>query len=892
MKIRMIFSSKLRLAALLLTAGILAVSCAKDDTNDTIPGGNNVRFNLSEDTGWGEAAAQQTRSSESPHGSGVLTLNGENYADTLYIHTLISDGIESGPRGQSEGHTRAAPVTDMTAYGAFGVFGYLYSGAWDESQTPNFMYNIQIQQQGAVWGPSSTYYWPGGSKKLQFFAYAPYNGAGITLPASSAPGTPSFTYVVPDNVADQKDILVAKSSELAANYNNNAPLSFTHPLTAVKFVVGDDMVNSKVTKITLKNVLSSGRYIIGESSWTPAGQYKNFSQTLDMSPGTIPGTAITSHAQTFMMIPQTLPALAKIEIELTDLLSNQNWTLSASINQGVWPIGKTVTYKISTSSIDVQYTFDVSSSINFTYESGTSNEFSLQTSRTISGPGHAAVTQHVPAEITEYSTDGGTTWLPWTTGALPWFGIDNFQTVSPNPVVYPATAASIPAFHQSSQNDILRAAAPVTDYDLSTFGGTLSRSTANCYIVNGPGTYSLPLVYGNAIKDGATNQSAYTATVSGMNTLTTFVNHNGQPITGPYLPAADGATLIWQDGDELVTDVALNGDNLTFTVNQATIQQGNAVVAALSGNNILWSWHIWVTDYELGTGDENVTNITNKTYSMMPVNIGWCDPSTDVYAQRSVLIKVKQMYSGLEKICEINQNGASFGYSGNNPYFQWGRKDPMLPGVRINGNPTGVDKSFYTTGSTYAYKAVGGQATIAQSISFPYNLYASSLQWDWCSTSYDNLWNNAAPDNGPTMNDTPVIKTIYDPSPAGFALPPTNVYTGMTFDGENASNFSIINTPFNSPAQVTANSGWTFYCNTMSGVGVYDPSGGTYFMPNIGGREEGDLFDLGTQGYNWTGGVQYENIDNAIHTFTTSSVVSPSETHGRSYAFPVRPMRE
>lgn len=892
MKIGMTLCSKILAATILLTTAILAVSCAEEDIFGPVTGGNNIRFSLTEDTGWGAASAGETRSSESHGGSGVLTLNGGNDADTLYIHTRVSDGIESGSTVQSEGGTRAAPVTDLSAHGAFGVLGYLYSGTWDGTQTPNFMYNIEIKKQGAVWGPSSTYYWPGGSgKKMRFFAYAPYNGAGISLSGPSTLNTPYLTYVVPDNVADQKDILVAKSAELAADYNNNAALSFTHPLTAVKFVVGDDMVSSRVTKITLKNILSGARYIIGESSWTPIGQYKDFSQTLDVSPGTTPGTAITSPAQTFMMIPQTLPALAKIEIELTDLLSNQNWTLSASIAQGVWPIGKTVTYKISTSSIDVQYAFEVSPSVTFGYEGGTDNGFSVTTSRTVSGPGHPGNPEHVPASITGYSTDGGATWEPWPSGGLPWLTIADFQNV-PTSQVYDMTADPLPAVYNSPQNTALKNAAPVTNYDLSTFNGILSRNTANCYVVNAPGTYSLPLVYGNAVKNGQINLSAYMAP-SGTHMLTNFINHDGQPIVSPYLPAADGATLVWQDADGLVTDVALDGsNNLTFTVNQATIRQGNAIVAALSGSDILWSWHIWVTNYQLGADDKYVTNYTNKAYSLMPVNIGWCDPFVEVYTTRTVKIKVKQQDSGTEKICTITQNGESFSYSGNNPYFQWGRKDPMLPGVIVDGNSQ-TDKPFYTTNSAYAFNIVAGYGTLPQSISHPYNLYTFRYEYDWCSPSYDNLWNNNASDSDPSMNDIAVVKTIYDPSPVGYALPPSNIFTGVTYSGDNASQFVNINTPYTSVGEIAANSGWIFYCNKMLGPGSHNPNGGTYFMPNSGGREEGVLFDVNLRGHYWTGGVCYEDKDEAVRLFIDNThILDPSDYQGRSYAFPVRPMRQ
>lgn len=116
-----------------------------------------------------------------------------------------------------------------------------------------------------------------------------------------------------------------------------------------------------------------------------------------------------------------------------------------------------------------------------------------------------------------------------------------------------------------------------------------------------------PLVYGNAIKNGSTNASAYTSTASGTNSVT-----NSSTIWGMASPihiynntgcTPVIATLVWQDGQNLVTNVALSADKqfLTFSIDRNTIRQGNAVVAVRDASNtVLWSWHIWVMDYVLG----------------------------------------------------------------------------------------------------------------------------------------------------------------------------------------------------------------------------------------------------------------------------------------------------
>ena len=63
-----------------------------------------------------------------------------------------------------------------------------------------------------------------------------------------------------------------------------------------------------------------------------------------------------------------------------------------------------------------------------------------------------------------------------------------------------------------------------------------SMTTANCYLVHKAGKYELPLVYGNAIKNGEENTVAFYPGKDGSITNGTdrFVNHNGDGITGPW----------------------------------------------------------------------------------------------------------------------------------------------------------------------------------------------------------------------------------------------------------------------------------------------------------------------------------------------------------------------
>lgn len=439
-------------------------------------------------------------------------------------------------------------------------------------------------------------------------------------------------------------------------------------------------------------------------------------------------------------------------------------------------------------------------------------------------------------------------------------------------------------------------------YDLSTSGGTTAMRTANCYVINAPGQYSLPLVYGNAIKDGGTNASAYTSQSSGTYVLKTFVNHLDAAITDPYIYNNAGCTplddvLVWQDEENLVTNVRLSSDkhSLTFDVPQATIKQGNAIVAVRdTDSRIMWSWHIWVTDYELGSDVRTVTNYQGIAYKMMPVNIGWCDAETTTYDARSVKVRFTQAETGAMQVITLTQASHSVVNFGNQPYFQFGRKDPMLAGIR-NASGSTVDKGCYSDG--YAFDKSGtGKVAIGVSIQHPhifYN-YGSSSIYDWCATSYSNLWSG---DNTvTTANDNAVVKTIYDPSPVGYHLPSSNAFTGFTYNGSNVFGSSYFGSRFNSPytstTDFTDNFGWEFYCNKMTGEGSYDTAGGTIFFPASGYRSysAGTVNNVGSLGYFWSA-VPYSTSYGRSLSFR-SSYIYPLSINYRSDGFVVRPVQE
>lgn len=397
-----------------LVTAVSATSCSKDPAVDGELHGDMLRFAVAEADGWNTqlrcgAAGAEEKSAVSPENvAEVFSLRGENPADTLFLHASVADGIAAPyPNVQTDRlQTRATPVETGTFYDSFGVLASVYTGTWSEdSCLPDYMYDVEVTEASS-W--TTSYYWPGAGRNIRFFAYAPYGGQGIVLSDKTSAGTPSITYTVPTAVADQQDLLVAATSGMAGNTAAAAPLSFAHALTAVRFTTGDDMMSGRITKITLKGVYGSGSHTMGSDSWNGYGATTDFSQTLA---ATVDGSAdqeITPVAATFMMLPQTLPSGASIEVVYTDDLTSTQRTLTASIAGSQWPMGRTVTYRISTSSIVITPTFTVMAPADFTYAGGSEN-YSVTSYAAVSRPGDATRTVPVAwtAEFVEDDGSGG-----------------------------------------------------------------------------------------------------------------------------------------------------------------------------------------------------------------------------------------------------------------------------------------------------------------------------------------------------------------------------------------------------------------------------------------------------------------------------------------------------
>lgn len=334
-----------------MTAGMAAVllsvtlfSCSSDvpyehtDYSTT----DNICFGIS-DSGNGTRAAAANEAITTDR----YVLRSSESSDTLCVRAVVSDGIG---KAAAKHATRASMQTTM--YDQFSVVAQLKKS--DGNIAPRYYMNEVATKQGVVWQPSSSiYYWPDNGS-LRFLAWAPLDAELDESPVKPSEDVNKTTikYTVPADLSKQRDLVAA-----ATGYNASpaggvcAPVSlqFKHLCTAVVVKTGATMAPGTIKSVTVTNVRNSGTYDMLRSAWTLNDATTSYTVSPNMATGstTAEGTKLNADDATFMLLPQTLGADSKLEVMFHDNISGRDRLLTASLNGAEWPMGKTVTYRLS-----------------------------------------------------------------------------------------------------------------------------------------------------------------------------------------------------------------------------------------------------------------------------------------------------------------------------------------------------------------------------------------------------------------------------------------------------------------------------------------------------------------------------------------------------------------
>ena len=247
--------------------------------------------------------------------------------------------------------------------------------------------------------------------------------------------------------------------------------------------------------------------------------------------------------------------------------------------------------------------------------------------------------------------------------------------------------------------------------------------TANSYIVTKSGSYKFKAYKGNSQSLAGSPSS---------------VDPVGEIAKVEVLWESFGTSETPSVGD-LIKDVAYEYPYVGFKTAD-TFREGNAVIAAKDANdNILWSWHIWMTDY----------------------------PQSQVY------------YNGAGTMMDRNL-GATSATPGDvgalGLLYQWGRKDPFLSTSSLNSSVVAASTLSWPT----PVQSTIGIGTVEYAVANPTTFLSvdeNTTTNDWMIQPDNTLWQSS--------------KTIYDPCPVGWRVPDAEVWVNEGYDNLDSSNYGV-----------------------------------------------------------------------------------------------------
>ena len=414
--------------------------------------------------------------------------------------------------------------------------------------------------------------------------------------------------------------------------------------------------------------------------------------------------------------------------------------------------------------------------------------------------------------------------------------------------------------------------------------------------------------------------------------------------------AIDKVEILWQTAGAIGDNT--NGNLVWYKPDEKkiyvqTAKEGNALIAAYNTKGeIIWSWHIWVTGNDPGNLSKAIRYYTYR----------WDE--NRIYGEDSGEPRIsgyQVMSCNLGALADTPTDGwdtRPFGM-----LYQWGRKDPFPP-LRTKGGHSSTDYTPETTEQLYdnANQPTVGMTSSADETKLFHSCPGEDIQrgiidnplyyaiqnptvfmcgtyeanrdeayvqrdesyfaeGDWTYPHNDELWGGLEPrdngtmkkysysadPNGPHIYDNyGTEKSIFDPCPSGWRVPPGELWLGFTRDGRNPGGLYKSNINLNPNIE-----GWN-WDQTGAGVPVYTgmyiymqawKTGVYSYFPNQGPRVgDGRGIRVGRCGNYHNATTDINNRVNILHThinalfmiFETSNYMF----YVKSVAGPIRCVRD
>ena len=323
----------------------------------------------------------------------------------------------------------------------------------------------------------------------------------------------------------------------------------------------------------------------------------------------------------------------------------------------------------------------------------------------------------------------------------------------------------------------------------------------------------------------------------------------------------------------MIDSITLSEDKRNIIVNipHSSIRQGNAVVAVRdTSGNIMWSWQLWVTDF-IPENEMRTINNGNTPVYYMARDIGRIIGSDITrFPECKVLVKFTQTdvpdgLDALTQTIEITQSGKTITTGDSFTLYQWGRKDPIVGHVNQWYNADHQEISELPTSDVNIYGQ--GTGVLAAFIKTPQTLWTAAHNHTF---TYTNLWNT-------NQSTTSNVKSIYDPSPAGYKVPLGNEL--LSFANDTTVHVSFL-------AQDEGSRKAGFYINQNNGDTLFFPAYG--YRSGTTGNENG----YGIYGEWW---ISFANTSDARVFILNVNAGNPTKQFSltpRTHCMGIFPMKD
>lgn len=447
-------------------------------------------------------------------------------------------------RPSTENSTRATVTTSNTIQD-FKVWGYYKKN--DNTDYTSFMEGQEVNKAGDEWVYSPVRFWPT-SGEVDFYSVSPASvETDITKDAQQI-----VDYTVNTDPSKQIDLLYAVNMGCDDNYSKDGvPVNFRHALSQVVFKAktANPSIEVEIESITLKSVMSKGTFTFPTETTTAIGSFDTYEEAVE--DGTFGKWELSKNFMDLQRYTVTLDQAKTVPTDgrTIDLTTTDNGVLLLlpqilAENEYTYDNGGISETDSESPSLSIRCRIYNVSGEDKVQVFGSYDNFDI--------------VRDIPFEGT------------WQQGRKYTYTLIFGEEMEDLKKVN--FEASVDEF-QAPLNENTNIQQPLNGIDMDadvTYGG------GNCFVIPKSDTETIRY-YFDPTKEGQTKD-----------------------LVGTTVKASDHARkamLMDENTEGMLTDIAYYPKEQKIGFNIEKGKTGNAIVAITDGvDNVLWSWHIWVTE--------------------------------------------------------------------------------------------------------------------------------------------------------------------------------------------------------------------------------------------------------------------------------------------------------